>query len=559
MNDPEEFSQIRGAQMATLQNDTINIGRLFGPDFFFSIPNYQRPFSWDKDNLSDLIDDLIAAKRDSDYFLGTLVLHQTSENNFDVVDGQQRLTALSILLACLRDHIGGNPVEIQELLMQPERTFAGIPARVRLSVRDSAPYHRIVCTHNGTRAASPAPSILGSTERRYLEATGIFSEKLAELSVGELQGLAEFIIRRVVVIYLAANTFDDAFRLFTVVNDRGKQLRRIDILKAANLSPSAISDPSVRDEYARKWEDLEEGIGEAEFESLFHSLRLIYVQEKPEGDLLHEFDTRIFSKPNRPTRGTNFINTLETYVNLYESLFVTRDFMIDTDYHAKYKTLTYSMISEYRANEWRACILLYAMKYKQAGMYQFLLKLEQMYLGHWVNSIRKDERYSSYTLILKSIESSKFGRAVAENIEPNTEAIRDACKNANFYGTGYAKYLLLRAEIASTELDSPREFTARSIEHVLPQSPAPDSEWKSTFSQSEIDELVHNSGNLVLLSRSKNSSAQNKDFELKRNTYLKPRISEYPRSLQAVAETEWTPKVIRERTKSFAALAVVDI
>jgi uncharacterized protein with ParB-like and HNH nuclease domain len=92
--------------MNTLKGETINIGKLFSKEFFFRIPEYQRPFSWEDDHFEDLINDLIEADRNQEYFLGTLVLQQKDKhNNHDVVDGQQRLTSLNILLACLRDRV----------------------------------------------------------------------------------------------------------------------------------------------------------------------------------------------------------------------------------------------------------------------------------------------------------------------------------------------------------------------------------------------------------------------------------------------------------------------
>ena len=87
-----------------LRANTISVGTLFSGNNFYKIPNYQRPFSWEKDQFSDLVSDFIASDRSKEYFLGTIVLHK-SESELVVVDGQQRLTSLLILLACLRDKI----------------------------------------------------------------------------------------------------------------------------------------------------------------------------------------------------------------------------------------------------------------------------------------------------------------------------------------------------------------------------------------------------------------------------------------------------------------------
>lgn len=539
--------------MATLNSETVRVGKLFGDEFFFTIPNYQRPFSWDDDQLRDLIDDLAEADKTNDYFFGTLVLHHTPQGSYDVVDGQQRLTALSILLACLRDLLETDAEQVQELIVQPEKKFQGIPSRVRLTVRDSEPFERIVCSRGGTKDITQADNNATAAERRYINAVKIFRETLDGKSQEDLEGFVQFVAQRVVVIYLAADTFDDAFRLFTVVNDRGKQLRRIDVLKAKNLSPAEMPDSWVREEYARKWESYEESLGENDFEALFHALRLMYIQEKPEGDLLQEFAKKVYGKVGKPSPGKSFVNELGEFVDLYDSIFGSRDYLDGTPDHAFFKTLMFSMVNEFRASEWRACVLSYARKFKTDGFLGFILRIERLFVDHWVRGVRKDERYSSYTAILKAIDASKKADAVTSVMDVDLKAIQQACRSTNLYGAGYVKYLLVRAEIQAAELSAPREFSPRSIEHVLPQTPKTGGTWKTWFNDADVVDLVHTAGNLVLLSKAKNSSAQNKEFEDKKEAYLAPRVSDYPRSVAVLGYSKWTPEIIRARTEEFAA------
>src|SRR5215213_2545159 len=120
--------------MPDLESKTISLGLLFSQEYFFRIPDYQRPFLWDADNLADLIDDLATAPRDREYFLGTLVLHKIEDSVYDIVDGQQRLTALCILLACLRDcealkEDDAYRAEIHAKVVQPAKEMDGVPEK----------------------------------------------------------------------------------------------------------------------------------------------------------------------------------------------------------------------------------------------------------------------------------------------------------------------------------------------------------------------------------------------------------------------------------------------
>jgi len=90
----------------------IKSGKWIIQDVFkqwYRIPNYQRPYVWEKDQVIDLLDDIsVACKKDSsgDYFLGSLVLKENNDGGYieyDVLDGQQRLTTLFLLTAVIRD------------------------------------------------------------------------------------------------------------------------------------------------------------------------------------------------------------------------------------------------------------------------------------------------------------------------------------------------------------------------------------------------------------------------------------------------------------------------
>ncbi|WP_406237309.1 HNH endonuclease family protein [Nocardia sp. NBC_01009] len=344
----------------------------------------------------------------------------------------------------------------------------------------------------------------------------------------------------------------------TVVNDRGKQLRRIDILKARNIEPSIIADESSRRRYAHNWEAMEDNLGERNFEDLFHLLRLIYVKDKPQQDLLNEFQHRVFDRPAMPTRGKRFLDELDDFAQLYQQLFVDRDFMEGDEEDTRFKTMMWAMVGHFHASEWKACVLSYAHSFGKEGIYTYLLFIEKVYLGHWAMAMRKDERYAVYTDLLKAIDSGRSGSDAVAAVKPSVHDIRDACLVPNFYSTGYCKYMLLRAEISASELHDPRYFTVRSIEHVLPQNPGSGSQWRKWFNQREIDDSVNKAGNLVLLSKGKNSSAGNRELTEKQEKYLKPRVSDFSRSMQVLGYSEWSKQAIDERTEAFADLILAN-
>ena len=559
LQSPQSPKQHIGAYMSTTSHDlSISVANLFSTGQFYRIPDYQRPFMWEDDNFEQLIDDFSEAlklDKNKKYFLGTLVLHEYGDDNFDIVDGQQRITALSIFLACLRDAIDDVDTknEIQRMLVQPKEKLRSIPEKERLTTKEPGSYQKIVCTLDGTRLIDPnRPS--NPTEERYRIAVKVFKSKLMGEEQETLEEFAKFVINNVFFVRFKASSFDDAFRLFSIVNDRGLQLRRIDILKAENLSPKAISDPQTRGKYATTWENIEEELGDKEFERLFNILRLCYTKRKPEEDLLGEFTKNILGAPGGPSLGRDFIDELEQYAELYDALFISRDKMDETPNKNKYRSLMYIMVEGFPANEWRSCILSYSKKFGNNNLLEFVYQIESSYLQHWVNNVRKDERTAFYISVLKLIAEANTPSDTIRNMENKLDnsTLREACLKSNFYQHKASRYILTRFDLQSHDFNSPREFGPRSIEHILPQNPPTNSEWRRIFNDKQRDDLVDSAGNLVLLSRQKNSSASNKGFQEKKTVYLEPRVSDFPCSLKVLKHKHWTPEIIKSRTKEIS-------
>jgi hypothetical protein len=87
------------------------LAKIFSSEFDYHIPAYQRPYAWTEEESGTLFDDLydfFRTEDDDNYFLGSIVLIKEDNNpHSDVIDGQQRLTTLTILLAALASHFDG--------------------------------------------------------------------------------------------------------------------------------------------------------------------------------------------------------------------------------------------------------------------------------------------------------------------------------------------------------------------------------------------------------------------------------------------------------------------
>ena len=80
-----------------------------------------------------------------------------------------------------------------------------------------------------------------------------------------------------------------------------------------------------------------------------------------------------------------------------------------------------------------------------------------------------------------------------------------------------------------------------SVEHVLPQNPSADSQWRKDFTEEQRLEWTHRLGNLVLITTRKNTSQGNLDYADKKSRYFEKRITTCPNSLRVLRNNQWTP------------------
>lgn len=125
---------------AKINGSEAGVAKLFGDDYVFHIPDYQRPYAWEADEARTLLSDLIEAQEadaQEPYFLGSLVLIKQDEPDADVVDGQQRLTTLTLLLSVLRRHPPSkNADALDKQLFQAGDVNLGVEDRPRLQLRE---------------------------------------------------------------------------------------------------------------------------------------------------------------------------------------------------------------------------------------------------------------------------------------------------------------------------------------------------------------------------------------------------------------------------------------
>lgn len=531
-------------------------------NMWYCIPDYQRAYVWDTDQVRDLLDDTISAYRENkeaQYFLGSMVLkiNEKSENNvsyteYELLDGQQRITTVFLILACMRDMLTDYPQYQNSLagfvyqaedaiLQQPERMR--IIFNIRSDVRDFVNEHikplRGTCDSALLKDKMQAKDV--NISIRNMANAMLVAHEFLEENKSDIIGYLSYFLNKVLMIYVATEELQDAFQLFTVLNNRGVKLSSSDILKAENLKELSAAD---RTSWATRWEEMETYFGE-DFDKFLSHIRTILVKKKQTTTLLKEFDEFVYSNqeydrtqkkylPRTPIlrRGRDTFELLYSYYHTYQEVFDTDHSVVTGDYEiTNYLKL---METGFGADYWIAPVLDYYRKYRRRGFVAFLKALDRKLSADWITAATPTVRMENVNAILREIEASQDSAAL---LQSKTFTINksdfERVINGDIYGRSFAKYLLLKLDLIYRGSSTPMIPQAiASIEHILPRNPSADSQWVKDFSAAEREEWTNKLGNLVLISRRKNTSQGNRDYVEKKEKYFEKNIEMFPNSIR---------------------------
>lgn len=557
-----------------ITSNKITIKDCFG-DMWYKIPDYQRPYVWGEDQITLLLDDVSYATSktpDTEYFLGSLVLHSKIVNkngssyieNF-VLDGQQRLITLYLIHAVIRDITKDNDSKTvyKGAIYQKGNSIDGTPERSRMEfeIRDDVEdfIDNFIKLEKGTLKDQELIELSKKSKNISIKnmATAILIlHKWFGENDEKITRLLRYFQQKVILIYVASAELEDAFRLFTVLNDRGIKLRSSDILKAQNLKE--VSDTKKQKEYAKFWEELE-GELEEDFDLFLSHIRTILVKEKARCDLLKEFEDNIYNKHLLERGGATF-ELLKSYKEHYDTIFSGNNYDLNNNW--AFDNLISILKDTSLSDIWVPPLLMYLKVFGKNNINDFLIKLDNKFSGDWIARETPTVRFQAMAKIIEEIERcNKLDLPKNEKInsllESNSFKFKfndfiSQVKSSDVYGKGFARYLLRKIDYL---LDKP-SYTERrnsyknmSIEHILPQNPKENSQWLKDFTNKQCEEWTNKLGNLVLISRIKNASQGRLDFLDKKSKYFDKNIETFPNSLKVLKENEWNisslEKIIR--------------
>ncbi|WP_453934122.1 DUF262 domain-containing protein [Acidovorax temperans] len=536
------------------------LAKIFSSDFDYAIPSYQRPYAWTEVQAGDLFSDLydfFVKEKDDTYFLGSIVLiKDEGKPNAEVIDGQQRLTTLTILLAALTSYFSGDlRSDFENYLREPGRASQGLMPKPRLTLRerDRKFFADYVQNLKFKELIALDPAQLDNESQRNIRRNAeLLLQKLDVSFKGATERLCEFgafLVQRCFLVAVSTPSQQSAFRVFSVLNSRGLDLLPTDIIKSDIIGN--IKSPDKQDDVTERWEELEVQTGRDGFAELFGHIRMIFAKEKARRTLLEEFREQVIKKYESPE--TLMSTVVEPFAEAY--LIAKKCQYLSTTNAADVNALL-KWLNRIENSDWLpSAIKFLATQGKNADyVLWFFRKLERLASFMHICGYDVNQRIERYASVLSELEGSHSLEAPLSAVdlgpEEKSEMLQVLDGDIYLMTARRRNHLLLRLDAFLGDGAATYDNGLLTIEHVLPQTVDPASNWQTLWPDEALRKRwVHRLANLVPLTQKRNSKAQNYDFDTKKSAYFggKHGVSSYVLTTQVLNSASWTPAIVSQR------------
>jgi len=265
-----------------INNINVNkypISQVFDPDskVIFEVPKYQREYTWGSREWEALFDDLI--ENDDGYFLGSIICINTATDSingpkFEVVDGQQRLTTLSLFLSALYTALNDHKELLDEdqlsdilqlkrkIVLKKTSADIRVVPQVQGNNRDD---YLALLAKIGIIPKRPMPNFAGL--RRIVKAYNYFLKRInaaLEESEDKISGMFRILdkVNSAIMVMIEVSNHADAYTLFESLNNRGAPLTSVDLIKNLLLARLDARGNEDLDYYFTRWTEILSNLGE---------------------------------------------------------------------------------------------------------------------------------------------------------------------------------------------------------------------------------------------------------------------------------------------------------
>lgn len=501
----------------------------------YVVPRFQRDYAWNTEQWEDLWEDLEVTEDGDQHYMGYLVFQSDDEKEFSVIDGQQRLTTVSLIIIAslyiLDDMVHKNidKENNQKRLKQFRNNFIGFTdsvslvtkAKLTLNRNNDDFYRNFICPLEDLPLRG-----LTKSQRSLAEAVKYFKGRITEtINIEDGASLAQFVeslLDKLLFTTISVSSDLNAYRVFETLNARGVQLSVPDLLK--NYLFSLIDSQKKIDDLELQrledqWDFIVKQLGTIDFTKFVTAHWNSYHPTSSRGQLFK----RIKSEINDREDAFEYLKNMQNSVGLYAALHNADDeFWLVEEYKNARKSIR--LLNLFNIKQ-PFSMLITAYKKLTAERFCKLIKsIETISVRYNIIGSRQaniqDKIYNNIALQVHKDELS--------NINSINNALRGTYPNDKDFKEDFrlksmrtlqspkkARYLLGEIEM-SIDKTNAIDFSLLTLEHILPESP--DGQWIDYFGKDDYNEHIDRLGNMTLVSKDLNKELNRKKFDDKKET-----------------------------------------
>ncbi len=535
--------------------------QIMGNGLTYEIPKFQRDYTWETEHWDDLWQDILQllSQDETEHYMGYLVLQTTDNKNYQIIDGQQRLTTMSIIvLAVLKglDELIQNNIESDSNQKRKDalhNSYIGTIDPVTLITnnklklnRNSDDYYR-----NYIVLLKDLPIRNTNASQKHMRACfhWFYGKIKKQFRTGkELAAFIDSIVDKLFFTVIKVSDQLNAFKVFETLNARGVQLSSSDLLKNYLFSIVDETRPHENEIEAleKLWSEIIGKLGNLKFE-----------------DYLRYF----WNSSHKTVSKKNLFKTIKNEVKSKEQTFVLlRDLLSTADLYIALSepndgfwnefTAVRDSLTELKMFQIKQTNSLLMAAHKNLSKEEFLKLLKATVIISFryniiggLNPNEQEEVYNSLALKMNSQKAYQLKDLEKIYVDDNNFTSDFASKQFKNTTRNHriVKYIYAKIEMYKYQNDIPWDSDIYTIEHILPESA--DENW-GDFTDEQINRSVYRLGNLTLLEKKWNKEADSLPyvekvrFFKKSNSKITNRISEHYES--------WNEDKISSRQKQLA-------
>ncbi len=550
--------------MSSMNFNTSNqtLRQLMGNGIAYKVPPFQRDYSWTADEWDDLWQDIVGLFEDEPepaHYMGYLVLQSADSKHFDIIDGQQRITTLSVMVLAAISYLGdltdADDEKNSRRAEQLRNSYIGYLDPVTLVPRSKLQLNR----HNDRFYQTylvPLEKIpqrgLSASEHLLRKGFAWFKDHIKQYVKDSGEQTAKFIETVVDKLFFTVITVTDelnAFKVFETLNARGVRLSSTDLLK--NYLFSVVNGDGAHDTELKALEEQWEGIvGLLESENFPEFLRTYWNSRNKlvrKSDLFKTIRREINSKGE----AFSLIRNLDANAGVYRALRNPSDDLWATDESQHVKDLLM-----FNVRQPLSLLLAAFMRFgvdDRPAFHRILRAVSIIsFRYNVICNMQTSEQERVYNDVAARVSSGglETAREVIQAlmaIYPEDSRFRSAFKDKDLRTTDsrnkrVVRHILFGLERHLTPCDYDFESATISVEHIMPEQP--EDGWEHV-SEPDHEKFVYRLGNMTLLHSGQNKDVGNAEFADKHSVYAESDFA----LTRKVAEhfDEWNPEKIETR------------